>query len=103
MDAYLEIIYRDVNGTELDESTKLQSGHVGSSAGDWTELSTSGTVPANAATSTYRVVIFGGNPQSTSGSIYFDDATLQIPEPATAGLMSIAFGLLAVGRRLFKK
>ena len=99
MEGYLEVFYKDVNGTDIGS---LQSAHVGSVTNDWTQLSVSGVIPDNTVTAMYRIVVFGG-PQSVGGTVLFDEAFLQIPEPTTAGLMSIAFGLLAVGRRMFKK
>ena len=95
MEGYLEIFYKDVNGTDIGS---LQSAHVGSVTSDWAQLSVSGIIPDNTVTAMYRIVIFGG-PQSTGGTILFDDAFLQIPEPSTGLLALFASGVIASIRR----
>ena len=95
MEAYLEIFYKDINGTDIGS---LQSAHIGSVTCDWTQLTASGIIPDNTVTAMYRIVIFGGD-QSTGGQVLFDDAFLQIPEPATGVLIASATGLLACLRR----
>ena len=85
-------------GVDVFESVQFTA----ASAQDvWTELGV-GTAPAPAGTAAVQVVAVKvqlGDPQFNGGSVFLDDATLNlVPAPGTAALIGVA-GLAATRRR----
>ena len=84
--AYLETIYKDSTGTELDPSTKLHSADL-SSVVDWTKLTNTGVVPTGAASATTQLVLIHWGSAADTGTAYFDDANAAVPEPTSMLLL----------------
>lgn len=69
---------------------------------DYSQFMLSGVAPAGAdlARVVYAIQTFGGEPTNT-GTVFVDDVSFVVPEPASVGLAAIAgFALLATRRRL---
>ena len=78
------------------ESTHLTS----TSAFDvWTPLSATGIAPAGTTTARIVLVHVQLNSPVTGGAVYFDDASLVVPEPGMAAAGVIMLGGLAARRR----
>lgn len=96
-EAYLETIFLDAG---MNEVGKMKSEAL-TGLQDWTLLSNVGKVADNATSARFRLVVFTSGGDSSSGSVFFDNAsaTASIPEPATVSLLGLAMGLLVYARR----
>ncbi len=68
---------------------------------DYTQFMLSGVAPAGADTArvVYAIQTFGGEP-TNNGTVFVDDVSFAVPEPASVGLAAIAgIALLATRRR----
>lgn len=96
--SYLETIFFDSLNGEVGahlQSTKLYQ------VADWTLLSNDGTVPENAVSARVRLVTFNEDGISSSGTVYWDDASadVTIPEPTTCLLLGVGIAGLITWRR----
>ena len=93
---YLETIF--YNASWGEEGAHLQSPKL-YQTNDWTQLTNSGLVPTNAVTARMRLVTFNEDGVSSSGTVYWDDAFAQIPEPLTCVLVGAGIAGLLITRR----
>jgi hypothetical protein len=100
LQVYLETLFYS-NSVEL-VGMNLQSSVLTDSTlqNEWQLLNVSGSVPAVADSARFRLVVFNtGDPITGSGSVWFDNATVAIPEPSTLALIGLSSAALVLLRK----